>query len=212
MPETPPVAKSCADAPTEASESNQDAPDVGKDVGERDSVVFIPPEPLLPSDERPQIGCSPDQNELREAKRRSEEIWSSWVKNSSRHGVKRGAPKNFSEARQKVIAADNQYFDCLQGLSSLNLPDTSSDDSDHSHEVNASSPVGVPTCPPEDPSMSCAPVQPMMREVRLRSGSLCGILPLQKKLCERVATPEACKPSTPVIGGDNGEASNEKQA
>ena len=102
--------------------------------------MFISAEPLLPSDERSLVRCSPDAMELKEAKERSELVWNSWMKHSSRQSVKRGAPCSFTEAHKKVNAAQTRYYNCLEGLGSLKMPDTSSDDSDHSPQV-------IPVCP-----------------------------------------------------------------
>ena len=78
--------------------------------------MFIPVEAIKPADEKPPIWCSGNDAELLEARTRSEEVWNSWLKNSTRHGIKRGVPWNFTEAHEKVLVSQNRYFDCLEGL------------------------------------------------------------------------------------------------
>ena len=93
----------------------------------------------------------------------------------------------------------------------MNLPDASSDDNDDLSQASTLCPVagvGVHASPVDVPCMATASNKPMMDEIGQESRSLCGIVPLQKKLCKRVAAHEACKPLLNVIGGDKNGTAN----
>ena len=207
---TPAVAKTTPEAPTEVAEVAQSVPKMVEGVCVDDIGVFIPVEAETPADVRPQNVPLPDAAELREAKERSEAVWNSWIKNSSKHGTKRGMPRTFAEAHKKVIAAQTRYFDCLEGLSSLRLPESSDDSDAPLSPVNPQCPA-VDALAPDAPFRHVAMDPPMMVEVGQVSGSLCGIMPLPKKLCVRADSKENCAPSTDVIGGDGFETTNGDQ-
>ena len=120
-------------------------------------------------------------------------------------------PRTFAEAHKKVIASQTRYYDCLEGLSSLRLPD-SSDDSDAPLSPVTSQCPAVDAPAPEAPYMHAALDPPMMVEVGQVSSSLCGIMPLSKKLCVRATSQENCALSADVIGGDGFETTNGDQA
>ena len=121
-----------------------------------------------------------------------------------------------SQAHEKVTAAQNRYFDCLEGLKSLNLPDSSSDDTDDDQaQASLLCPAVVVDghpLPSDVPCVTATLDKPMVDEIGQKSGSLCGIVPLQKKLCTRVAVPEDCKLACNVIGGDKSDATNGNEA
>ena len=203
-------ANSLPPSPTEGVESGESVPGVHKSAVVDDIGVFTAGATDNMPDVSAQQRCSPEEKLLIEAREASAAIWNSWVMNHKKHGLKRAAPKNFTEAFEKVRAEENVLYDCVMGLESLKIP--------CSKEEEVPLPVlnstNCDSDPPKVPPVMMGPSvssRSLMDEVRPVSGLLSGNMPPAKKTCPAAAYLESSVESTPVIGCSKSGSSNGKQ-